>query len=109
MTTKQRANAPVIDPASLPDDVLAKFRGKSHESTQDVRDQRIAQHKRAMMDIVSGKSRKPHRLWKDEEHRGQALFFELYKPKLVAKYPDTKNVMGLPLFQTGKKGFAGMN
>lgn len=106
-TSKQRANAPVVKKSDLSDDVLAKFKGKSFDDTAALREQNVERSKRALRNVVDGKTIKPHALWSDDEHAGQSLFFSVEKPKLIAKYPDVANIMGLPLFQTGKKGKAG--
>jgi hypothetical protein len=64
--------------------------------------------KSPLRDLEKAK-RKPQKQWKDDEHKGQALFFSEWKPLLAEKYPDVAHIMGIPLFQTGKAGFAGMN
>lgn len=103
MTQKSRANAPVVKKSDLtrviPTRALTEEEIKAHSGKK-------AEEVRA---IVEGKARKPHAAWKDEEHAGQALFFRIEKPKLEARYPDARLIMGLPLFQVGKGGFGGLN
>lgn len=109
MTTKQRANAPVVKPSELPDGVLSKFKGKSWDDTADERSANIRKSARETQDIVMGKTRKPKKLQNDEEHIGQSLFFSVELNKLIAKYGNhLDDIYAIPNF-FGNMGRATLN
>jgi len=95
---KSKANAPVVKKSdlarSIPTRPLTDAEIKAHSD----------KHAAEVRAIVEGRTPKPARLRNDDEHTGQALFFQIELPKLIAKYGgQLDDMFAIPNFSMGHK------